>query len=193
VSWKAEFCSCDELKKSEWGTRPQYGLDVCGFCLKPFLLEGYVTDEIIAWRQERNRSSSIPSSKNSSDGNLGGILFSSILIAILASILVIAIWQINSQKQTGIANITPQEPVATQTTESYLGDYPGQTAIEYNFGIACDRIRAGVLEGTADLFREAGTMGEEDGDLDLAQIAYKYADSLDNFDQSETFSECQNY
>jgi hypothetical protein len=67
------------------------------------------------------------------------------------------------------------------------------TAVQYNFGIACDRIRAGVFEGTADLFREAGTMGEEDGDLDLARIAYKYADALDNFDQSETFSECQNY
>lgn len=67
------------------------------------------------------------------------------------------------------------------------------TAIQYNFGIACDRIRSGVFEGTADLFREAGTMGEEDGDLDLALIAYRYADALDNFDQSETFSECQNY
>jgi hypothetical protein len=69
----------------------------------------------------------------------------------------------------------------------------GLTAIQYNFGIACDRIRAGVFEGTADLFREAGTMGEEDGDLDLAIIAYQYADSLDNYNQSETFSECQNY
>ena len=69
----------------------------------------------------------------------------------------------------------------------------GLTAVQYNFGVACDRIRAGVFEGTADLFREAGTMGEEDGDLDLARIAYKYADALNNFDQSETFSECQNY
>ena len=69
----------------------------------------------------------------------------------------------------------------------------GLTAIQYNFGIACDRIRAGMFEGTADLFREAGTMGEEDGDLDLAIIAYQYADSLDNYNQSETFSECQNY
>ena len=69
----------------------------------------------------------------------------------------------------------------------------GLTAIQYNFGVACDRIRAGVFEGTADLFREAGTMGEEDGDLDLARIAYNYADALDNFDQSEAFSECQNY
>jgi hypothetical protein len=33
-------------------------------------------------------------------------------------------------------------------------------------------------------------MGEEDGDLDLAKIAYRYADALDNFDQSETFDEC---
>ena len=69
----------------------------------------------------------------------------------------------------------------------------GLTAIQYNFGVACDRIRAGVFDGTADLFREAGTMGEEGGNLDLAQIAYKYADALENFDQSETFSECQNY
>jgi hypothetical protein len=69
----------------------------------------------------------------------------------------------------------------------------GLTAIQYNFGVACDRIRAGVFEGTSDLFREAGTMGEEDGDLDLARIAYEYADALENFDQSETFSECQNY
>jgi hypothetical protein len=69
----------------------------------------------------------------------------------------------------------------------------GLTAIQYNFGVACDRIRAGVFEGTADLFREAGTMGEEDGDLDLARIAYQYADSLDNYNQNETFSECQNY
>jgi hypothetical protein len=69
----------------------------------------------------------------------------------------------------------------------------GLTAIQYNFGIACDRIRAGVYEGTADLFREAGTMGEEDGDLELAMIAYQYADSLDNYNQNETFAECQNY
>ena len=69
----------------------------------------------------------------------------------------------------------------------------GLTAIQYNFGVACDRIRAGVFDGTADLFREAGTMGEEGGDLDLARIAYKYADALENFDQTETFSECQNY
>ena len=69
----------------------------------------------------------------------------------------------------------------------------GLTAIQYNFGVACDRIRNGVFEGTADLFREAGTMGEEGGDLDHAQIAYKYADAVENFDQSETFSECQNY
>ena len=67
------------------------------------------------------------------------------------------------------------------------------TAIQYNFGIACDRLRSGVFEGTADLFREAGTMGEEDGDLDLALIAYRYADALDSFDQTETFFECQNY
>ena len=50
-----------------------------------------------------------------------------------------------------------------------------------------------MFEGTADLFREAGTMGEEDGAFDLAIIAYQYADSLDNYNQSETFSECQNY
>jgi hypothetical protein len=57
VSWKDEFCSCDDVKKSAWGTRPQYGLDVCGFCLKPFLVGDHVTDEIIAWRIAKDSKS----------------------------------------------------------------------------------------------------------------------------------------
>ncbi len=89
-------------------------------------------------------------------------------------------------------NTENAEDVSNEINNS-LDAANGLTAIQYNFGIACDRIRAGVFEGTADLFREAGTMGEEDGDLDLARIAYQYADSLDNYNQNETFSECQNF
>lgn len=190
MSWKDEFCSCEALRKEEWGTRPQYGLDVCGFCLKPNLSENFVTDDVIAWRKEKNRSHSTSSRFTSGSNYLSQILISSIAIAGLVVVLAFAVSGINKSQES-----LPQEKSKPSTSVNSerpqpLGEYFGQSAIEYNFGIACDRLRAQIYEGTAAVFREAGTMGEEDGDIDLAKIAYRYADALDNYDQSETFEEC---
>ena len=69
----------------------------------------------------------------------------------------------------------------------------GYSAGQNAFSNGCQRIALGIFDGTADVFREAGTMSEEDGYTDLARIAYAYADSLDNFNKDETFPECINY
>lgn len=190
MSWKDEFCSCDALKKAEWGNRLQYGLDVCGFCLKPNLNENYVTDEVIAWRQEKNRSQSTSAKSNTGSSYLSHILISSTVIAILVVVLCLAISGIRKSSESPSQATGTPIPSANSAGPKPLGEYFGQTPIEYNFGIGCDRIRAQIYEGTADVFREAGTMGEEDGDLELAMIAYRYADALDNYDGSETFDEC---
>jgi hypothetical protein len=85
--------------------------------------------------------------------------------------------------------LDPTNQTPTPTTVIDSGYSAGQTA----FSIGCQRIASGNFEGTGDVFREAGTMAEEDGDTDLAIIAYAYADSLDKFDMSQTYSECLNY
>jgi len=190
VNWKNEFCSCDELRITEWGTRFQYGLEVCGFCLKPGFTENYVTDEVIAWRQEKNRSQSISAKSDPGSSYLSQILITSTVIAILVVVLFFAISGIRKSSESPSQATGTPSPPANSAGPKPLGEYFGQTPIEYNFGIGCDRLRAQIYEGTADVFREAGTMGEEDGDLDLAMIAYRYADALDNYDKSETFDEC---
>lgn len=190
MSWKDEFCSCDALRKEEWGTRPQYGLDVCGFCLKPNLKENFVTDDVIAWRKEKNRNHSSSSRTSSGSNYLSQILISSIAIAGLVVVLAFAVSGIKKSQESLPQEISKPSPSVNTERPQPLGEYFGQTPIQYNFGIGCDRLRAQIYEGTAAVFREAGTMGEEDGDLDLAMIAYRYADALDNHDQSETFEEC---
>jgi hypothetical protein len=190
VSWKDEFCSCDALRKEEWGTRPQYGLDVCGFCLKPNLKENFVTDDVIAWRKEKNRNHSISSRSSSGSSYLSHILISSIVLASLVIVLTFAVSGIRKSQESLPQEISSPSPSVNSERPQPLGDYFGQTPIQYNFGIGCDRLRAQIYEGTASVFREAATMGEEDGDLDLAMIAYRYADALDNYDKSETFDEC---
>lgn len=190
MNWKNEFCSCDELRKTEWGTRFQYGLEVCGFCLKPNLNENYVTDEVIAWRQEKNRIQYISAKSNSESSYLSQILISSTVITFLVVVLLFAISGIRKSSESPAQATGTSSPPANSAGPKPLGEYFGQTPIEYNFGIGCDRLRAQIYEGTAEVFREAGTMGEEDGDLELAMIAYRYADALESFDQTETFEEC---
>jgi hypothetical protein len=192
VSWKDEFCACDALRKEQWGTRLQYGLDVCGFCLKPFLRENYVTDEIIAWRREKSRTRSTSTASGSGSTHLSQILISSIVFAVMVVALSFAVVGIKEGQELLPQAVSTPTPSADIDRPQPLGEYFGQTAIEYNFGIACDRLRAQIYEGTAAVFREAGTMGEEDGDLDLAMIAYRYADALDRYDTTEDFEECNN-
>jgi hypothetical protein len=190
VSWKDEFCSCDALKKLEWGNRLQYGLDVCGFCLKPNLKDNFVTDEVIAWRKEKNRNHSTSNRTSSGSGYLSQILIPSIVIAGLVVVLTLAVSGIKKSQESIPQEISKPSPSVNTERPQPLGEYFGQTAIQYNFSIGCDRLRAQIYEGTAEVFREAGTMGEEDGDLELAMIAYRYADALESFDQTENFEEC---
>jgi hypothetical protein len=79
----------------------------------------------------------------------------------------------------------------TPTPSAFIDN--GYTAGQNAFLNGCQRISRQNFVGTSDVFREAGTMAEEDGDTDLARIAYAYADALDNYDTSQTFSECSNY
>ncbi len=188
--WKDEFCSCDDLKKIEWGTHYQYGLDVCGFCLKPFLTEDYVTDEIIAWRQQKNQNLAAQKKSDPSSVSLSQILIPSIVVVAFVIVLLFALPEIRNSQESSPQESISQPPSVTSISPQPLGEFFGQTPIQYNFGIGCDRLRAQIYEGTAEIFREAGTMGEEDGDLDLALIAYRYADALESFDQTETFEEC---
>lgn len=56
---------------------------------------------------------------------------------------------------------------------------PGISAGQNSFNDACSAYAAGSYEGAASLFREAGTMAEDGGELDLAQTAYAYADAIE--------------
>jgi hypothetical protein len=56
---------------------------------------------------------------------------------------------------------------------------PGISAGQNGFNDACLAYAAGSYEGAASLFREAGTMAEDGGELDLARTAYAYADAID--------------
>lgn len=192
MNWKSEFCSCDTTIQSEWGTKAQYGLDVCGFCLKPFLNEEYVTDEIIAWRRQKNQDSSLKTKYVSSSSYMSQLLISCVLFAALVIVLLIAVSEIRKSQDSLPQETISEQPSVTSAKPQPLGEYFGQTPIEYNFSLGCDRLEAQIYEGTAAIFREAGAMGEEDGDLDLAMIAYRYADALESFDEAETFEECRN-
>jgi hypothetical protein len=91
------------------------------------------------------------------------------------------------------SNPYPSLDPSTQTPAPSTVIDNGLTAGQNAFSNGCQRIASGNFEGTADVFREAGTMAEEGGDTELARIAYAYAESLDNFDSSQTYSECLNY
>ncbi len=192
MSWQDEFCSCDNLRKNEWGTLLQYGLEVCGYCLKPILKEDFVTDDVIAWRKEKYGNFSTLTRSSSGSNHLSRILISSIVIAGLIVVFALTVSEIRKGRESFPQEISKPSPSVTTERPQPLGEYFGQTPIQYNFGIGCDRLRAQIYEGTAAIFREAGAMGEEDGDLELAMIAYRYADALESFDESETFEECSN-
>ena len=56
---------------------------------------------------------------------------------------------------------------------------PGISAGQNGFNSACQAYAVQNYQGATDLFREAGTMAEEGGDLDLARTAYAYADAIE--------------
>ena len=56
---------------------------------------------------------------------------------------------------------------------------PGISAGQNGFNDACLAFAAGSYAGASSLFREAGTMAEDGGELDLARTAYAYADAIE--------------
>lgn len=113
------------------------------------------------------------------------------MFSVLVIVLLLAISEIRKSQKSLPEETISQPPSVTSAEPQPLGDYFGQTPVEYNFRLGCDRLAAQIYEGTETIFREAGTMGEEDGDLELAMIAYRYAVALESFDESETFEECR--
>lgn len=69
---------------------------------------------------------------------------------------------------------------------------PGISAGQNGFNSACQAYAVQNYQGATDLFREAGTMAEEGGDLDLARTAYAYADAIEARTEGFIPEQCNN-
>jgi hypothetical protein len=69
---------------------------------------------------------------------------------------------------------------------------PGISAGQNGFNSACQAYAVQNYQGAAGLFREAGTMAEDGGDLDLARTAYAYADAIEARTEGFIPEQCNN-
>jgi len=69
---------------------------------------------------------------------------------------------------------------------------PGISAGQNGFNSACQSYAVQNYQGAAGLFREAGTMAEDGGDLDLARTAYAYADAIEARTEGFIPEQCNN-
>lgn len=69
---------------------------------------------------------------------------------------------------------------------------PGISAGQNGFNSACQAYAVQNYQGATDLFREAGTMAEDGGDLDLARTAYAYADAIEARTEGFIPEQCNN-